>query len=129
VVFATNLSVRTGTHPGYGRVTVQFKNGQPASISIRPQVGTRFNQSPSGRPVMLAGRNGILVIVRGSDAHSAFSGLRDIKTRFPNLVEVRVLEDFEGQVSLGLGLSQTACYRASVLTNPTRLLIDIRSGE
>lgn len=120
---------RTGTHPGYDRLTVEFKNRQPGVTSIRPQTGTTFNQSPSGQPVKLAGRNGILVIVRGSDAHSAFSGLRDIKTRFPNLVEVRVLEDFEGQVSLGLGLSQTACYRASVLTNPTRLLIDIRSGE
>lgn len=121
-------AMRMGTHAGYDRVTFQFKNGQPASIAIRAQAGTTFNQSPSGQPARLAGRNGILVIIRGSDAHTAYNTSRDIKTRFHNLVEVRVLEDFEGQVSLGLGLSQTACYRASVLSSPTRLVIDIRSG-
>jgi hypothetical protein len=120
--------MRTGTHAGYDRVTVEFKNGQPASIAIRPQTGTTFNQSPSGQPSKLAGHNGILVIIRGSDAHTAYSSLRDIKTKFPNLAEMRMLEDFEGQVSLGLGLTQTACYRASVLANPTRLVIDVRSG-
>jgi hypothetical protein len=117
-------AIRTGSHPGYDRVVVELKNGQPGSISIRPQAGTTFNQSPSGQPMKLAGSNGILVIIRGADAHTAYSGLLDVKTKFRGLVEVRVLEDFEGQVSLGLGVTQTACYRASVLTNPVRLVID-----
>jgi hypothetical protein len=116
--------MRTGSHEDYDRVTVEFKNGQPGSISIRPQAGTTFNQSPSGQPEKLAGINGILVIIRGADAHTAYNGLRDIKTKFANLVEVRVLEDFEGQVALGLGLKQSACYRATVLANPVRLVID-----
>jgi hypothetical protein len=116
--------MRTGAHPGYDRLTVELKNGQPGSISIRPQAGTTFNQSPSGRPVKLVGSNGILVIIRGADAHTAYSGARDIKTKFASLAEVRVIEDFEGQVTLGLGLNESACYRASVLTNPVRLVID-----
>jgi hypothetical protein len=37
-----------------------------------------------------------------------------------------VLEDFEGQVSLGLGMSGQACYRASIITNPTRLVVDVQ---
>jgi hypothetical protein len=117
-------AIRTGSHAGYDRVTVEFSNGQPGSVTIRPQAGTTFTQSPSGQPVKLAGTNGILVIIRGSDAHTAYVGVRDIKTTFPGLVEVRVLEDFEGQVALGLGVSETACYRASVLTNPVRVVID-----
>jgi hypothetical protein len=53
--------------------------------------------------------------------------VRDIRTSYPSLAEVRVLEDFEGQVSLGLGVKQTACYRVSVLANPARLVIDVKS--
>lgn len=120
--------VRTGTHTRYDRLTVEFKNGQPGSITIRPQAGTTFNQSPSGQSVTLAGRNGILVVMRGADAHTVYGGLRDITTSYPGLVEVRLLEDFEGQVSLGLGVSQSACYRASMLADPVRLVIDIQVG-
>jgi hypothetical protein len=121
-------ALRAGSNAGYDRVTVQFNSGQPGSISIRPQAGTTFNQSPSGQAMKLAGLHGVLVIIRGADAHTAYSGTRDIKTSFPSLAEVRVLEDFEGQVSLGLGVTQTACYRAVVLANPTRLVIDVKSS-
>jgi hypothetical protein len=121
-------AIRTGSHAGYDRVTVEFKNGQPASVELRPQTGTTFHQAPSGKPDTLAGTNGVLVIVRGSDAHTAYAGLRDLKTKFPGLVEVRVIEDFEGQISLGLGVSGKACYRASFLANPVRLVIDIQNS-
>jgi hypothetical protein len=121
-------ALRTGPHTGYDRVVVEFKNGRPGSISIRPQAGTTFNQSPSGQAVKVAGRHGVLVIIRGADAHTAYSGPRDIKTSLPSLAEVRVIEDFEGQVALGLGVSQTACYRAFVLANPVRLVIDLKSS-
>jgi hypothetical protein len=120
-------ALRTGAHAGYDRIVVQFGNGLPGSITIRPQVGTTFNQSPSGQAITLAGRHGLLVIIRGADAHTAFSGARDLKTRYASLVETRVIEDFEGQVSLGLGLIQASCYRAVVLANPVRLVIDVRA--
>jgi hypothetical protein len=121
-------AIRTGPHAGYDRVTVEFKNGQPASVELRPQAGTTFHQAPSGQADTLAGTNGVLVIVRGSDAHTAYAGLRDIKTRFSGLVEVRVIEDFEGQVSLGLGVTGKACYRATFLANPVRLVIDVQNS-
>jgi hypothetical protein len=121
-------ALRTGSHTDYDRVVVEFKNGRPGSISIRPQAGTAFNQSPSGQAVKVAGRHGLLVIIRGADAHAAYAGPRDIKTSLPSLAELRVIEDFEGQVALGLGVSQSACYRAFVLADPVRLVIDLRAG-
>ena len=121
-------AIRTGSHAGYDRVTVEFKNGQPASVAIRPQAGTTFHQAPSGQADKLAGSKGILVIVRGSDAHTAYAGVRDIKTKVPGLAEVRVIEDFEGQMSLALGVTGTACYRASFLANPVRLVIDVENS-
>jgi len=120
--------LRTGTHPGYDRLTVQFQNGLPASIELRPQSGATFTNSPKGDQVTLMGKNGILVILHGADVHTSYSGSTDIKTGYATLVEVRRMEDFEGVVQLGLGVSGAACYRAFVLTNPARLVIDIQAS-
>jgi hypothetical protein len=126
VAFINDL--RTGTHPGYDRLTIQFQNGQPASIELRPQSGTSFTTSPKGEQVTLTGRNGILVIIHGADLHTGYSGSTDIKTGYATLVEVRQLEDFEGVVQLGLGISGATCYRAFILTNPSRLVIDVQAA-
>jgi hypothetical protein len=120
--------VQTAAHPGYDRLTIEFNNGQPTSIEIKPQSGTTFTLSPSGQSVTLAGQAGILVIIHGSDAHTAYSGPRDITNAYPALVEVRQLEDFEGVTQWGLGLAKPACYRAFMLTNPARLVIDVQAG-
>jgi hypothetical protein len=119
-------AVRTGSHAGYDRMTIQFSNGQPGSITLRPQATTSFLNSPRGDTVILSGRAGLQVVIRGADAHTSYSGPFDLKTRGPALVEVMRLEDFEGQVQWGLGLAKTACYRAFVLTGPTRLVIDVQ---
>jgi hypothetical protein len=125
-------ALRTGTHSGYDRVTVEW-NGSPApagptSIEVMVQSGTSFTRSPSGQAMTLAGKNGILVIIRNADLHTGYSGPTDIKTGYATLVEVRQVEDFEGVVQLGLGVSGAACYRAFLLATPDRLVIDIKSA-
>jgi hypothetical protein len=120
--------VRTGAHAGYDRLTVQFGNGQPSSIQLQPQAGTTFTSSPSGQSVTLAGQNGILVTIRGADAHTSYSGPRDIKTGDRVLVEVRIVQDFEGVVQLALGIAGPACYHVQILPNPVRLVIDIQTS-
>jgi hypothetical protein len=118
--------VQTGTHAGYDRLTIEFNNGQPANIDVTPQSGTTFTQGGSGQTVTLVGQSGILVSIHSADAHTAFSGQTDFLTGYSVMVEVRQVEDFEGYVQFGIGLSNTACYRAFILTNPVRLVIDIQ---
>jgi hypothetical protein len=120
-------AVRTGTHPGYDRLTIEFQNGPAGSVELQPQSGTRFTNSPKGDQVTVAGKNGILVVIHGSDLHTSYSGSRDIKTGYAVLVEVRQVEDFEGVVQLALGVSGATCYRAFTMTNPDRLVIDIQA--
>ena len=121
--------VRYGSHTGYDRVTIEFQNGQPSNIEIRPQTNTTFTRSPRGDNVKLLGKNGILVIIRGADAHTSYNKSRDFKTGYKTgLMELYQLEDNEGQVSWGLGFSTTPCYRTSVLPSPTRLVIDIMTS-
>jgi hypothetical protein len=65
--------------------------------------------------------------MKGTDEHTAYNGPIDFKTGYPVLLEARQVQDFEGTVQWGLGLSKTACYRAFFLTNPYRLVIDIQT--
>jgi hypothetical protein len=120
--------VQTGSHTGYDRLTIEFNNGQPATIDATPQSGTTFTQGGSGQQVTLKGNAGILVSIHVADAHTSYSGPTDFVTGYSVMVEVRQVEDFEGYVQYGIGLSNAACYRAFILTNPTRLVIDVQVG-
>lgn len=121
-------ALRTGTHSGYDRLTVEFKNGSPASFEVQPQASTTFTQSPSGQTVTVQGTSGILITIHGADLHTDYTGSLDIKTGYTGLVEVRRVQDFEGVVQLALGVSGTGCYRVLVLSNPDRLVIDIQTS-
>ncbi len=117
--------VRTGSHQGYDRVTITFSNGAPREYELKKTNSATFTQSPSGRAVVLPGSAGLLVIIRGADQHTSYSGPTDFKTGYKELLEARQVEDFEGVVQWGFGLSTSACHRAFLLTNPDRLVIDI----
>jgi len=128
VAFVSDL--RSGTHAGYDRLTIDFSNGGPSgAVELKPQSGTTFTQSPSGMSVTTKGRSGILVVIHGADLHSAYNGSVDIVTGYATLVEVKRVEDFEGVVQLGLGVNGTGCYRAFWLSNPDRLVIDVEAGN
>ena len=122
-------AVRTGTHTGYDRITFEFKNGRTGSITITPQANTKFVRGAKGDTVTLAGTSGLLIKITGADNHTAFSGSTDIKTaNYPGILEVREVGDYEGTVQWGVGLSSSACYHATILSNPTRLVIDIQTS-
>ena len=119
-------ALRAGSHPGFDRFVVEFSNGAPATITIKPQSNATFVNSPRGDSVVLAGSAGLHVVVQSADLHTAYSGPTDLKPSGTSLVEVRRTEDFEGYVGFGLGLAQSSCYRASMLTSPARLVIDVQ---
>jgi hypothetical protein len=122
-------ALRPGAHePGYDRLTIEFSNGEPATIQVQPQRGTAFTKSPSGQAVTLRGTNGILVTIHGADAHTSYSGSRDLITGYRGLVEVEVIQDFEGVVQLALGVSGPVCYSAHWLANPGRLVVDVAAS-
>jgi len=94
-------------------VTIFVNLVRAGRVEIRPQAGTKFTQSPSDVPITLAGREGILVTIRGLDPHTQFVGRSDIFSDGPNLVEVRKVQDFEGVVQVALGINGPACYSAA----------------
>jgi len=120
--------VRTGTHTGYDRITIEFQNGSPSKVDLSTQSNPHFTQGASGQPVILRGNAGILVTITTADEHTAYGGPTDFKTNYTVLVEARQVQDFEGTVQWGLGLSKAACYRAFFIANPVRLVIDVQNS-
>jgi len=120
--------LRTGTHAGYDRLTIEFKNGVPTSVDAKPQASTTFTTDPKGEMLTLQGSSGILITIHGADLHTYYAGPLDIKTGYAGLMEVSRVQDFEGVVQLGLGVSGSGCYRLFYLTNPDRLVIDIQTS-
>jgi len=124
-------TARTGSHDGYDRFVIQFANGFPTEfVELTPRDGTSFNETSSGQTIKLKGSNGILVRIHGADMHTSYSGKTDWVTGYATLAEVRVLEDFEGVINIGLGVNGNgpACYRAFYQTNPNVLVIDVQTA-
>jgi hypothetical protein len=121
-------AVRTGTHAGYDRITIEFQNGLPGDIQIATQNNATFTQNASGRQIVLQGSAGLLITMDGADEHTHYSGPVDFKTNYPVLLETQQVQDFEGFVQWGVGLSRGACYRAFLLESPLRLVIDFSTS-
>jgi hypothetical protein len=119
-------AVRVGSHAGYDQVTIQFSTAEPSYVQIDTQSSAKFTGAPSGQPITLAGQDGILVTIRGTDGHTQYTGPIDFKTNYVVLVELRQVQDFEGTVQWALGLSHPGCFAYTFLTNPTRLVIYIQ---
>ncbi|MGH3152606.1 MAG: AMIN-like domain-containing (lipo)protein [Streptosporangiaceae bacterium] len=121
-------AVRTAAHPecGYDRLALDLTGAMP-SYTIR-QV-THVTADPSGKPVTLPGHSYLLITLRPAQGHAA-SGTPTI-VRFPQSLGYPVLRsyalvgDFEGALTLAIGLDHTPSIRVGEL--PGRWYIDVRT--
>ena len=128
---AVNVTaVRPGQDNGYDRFVLQFDSSAVIpTYTVKRQTTATFKADASGQPVTLDGNYGILVHVTPSTEHDTYTGPTDFKhPDFAVLKEARLVGDFEGSVSWGLGLSRAACMRAFTLQDPARLVIDFTTG-
>ena len=124
---ANLTGVRLGEQIGYDRFVLQFDNRVP-TYTARRQAKPIFKSSGSAQSVTLNGAAGVLVQIHSATA-ATYGGSKDIThSDFSVLVEARVVDDFEGYLSWGLGLSKAACMRTFTLSNPPRLVIDFKTA-
>ena len=128
------VGVRVGTHDGYDRVVFEFTSrGAPTKDRATFEIGRTtppYFEDPSGRPLTIAGDPVLAITFHGATIQTlasgaAYSGSRDFKPRYPVLSELKSRGDFEAVSSWLAGLTRTACVKAQVLTNPTRLVLDL----
>jgi hypothetical protein len=120
-------AARVGAQTGFDRFVLQF-DGKVPDYTVKRQPQPVFTQDPSGQKVTLSGSAGVLVTVRTSTQASNFTGPTDFPhADFPVLKEARLVGDFEGTDSWGIGLSAAACMRTFTLTEPARLVVDFQT--
>jgi len=122
--------VRTAHHPGFDRVVFDFQGQLPGAESVR--YVDRVVADGSGEPVTVAGRAFLLVRFEEAQAHTD-TGSPTLARRpalAPGLTTIRDIAlagDYEGYVTVAIGVSDRAAFRVIELNNPARVVVDIRS--
>ncbi len=124
----TLVGIRAAHHPGFDRVVFDFAGGVPATVRTR-YVETLLADG-SGRPVRIAGRAVLRVRFEPAKAHDA-SGATVSRRRvfaLPNVMTVVRAGDFESVTTYGIGLAKRTRVSVSTLTDPSRVVVDVRAG-
>jgi hypothetical protein len=131
------VAARAAGHPelGVDRFVLEFaNNGATPAFTVLWQYGTTFS-STGETNYTLAGTSGLGVYVHGASAGwpiddntPKYTGPTNIKPGdTTKLREAQYIEDFEANLAWGLGTDgATNCFRAYRLTNPPRLVVDIK---
>jgi hypothetical protein len=125
----TLREVRAADQSDFDRVVFEFKG------NVVPGYRVEYATSPimdeAGRVVKLAGKASLRVDLNPAWAHSNETGAPSVKERekrlnLKKLIEFKQVEDFEGVVTYALGLRKRAPFRVTEMSNPARLVIDIK---
>jgi hypothetical protein len=122
-------NVRVGAHATYDRIVLDFSG--PAPTVPFAQVVPELTYDGSGKPVDLDGTFFYQVVTRPGAAHDdngspTYTGSRKFTTpQLSNVQAFAITGDFEGQLTVGLGYRRATWQSVTVLTNPTRVVIDI----
>ena len=120
--------IRTGVHPAFDRVVLDFSGP-------RPQVSSRFVdeliQDGSGDIEWLTGAAFAEVQATPAQAHddqgnASLPGPRKFRTRnLTNVMALAVSGDYEAVLSVGVGMRKQTWVKVFTLDAPTRVVIDV----
>lgn len=128
-VHPTLVAIRTSHHPGFDRVVFAFQGGTPTHV--RAAYVDRLVGDASGLPVRIAGRAILQVHIKPAQAHTdagAVTAPGRTSYLLPNVMTTVRSGDFEGVVGYGLGLAARTPFHVFTLSNPGRVVVDVRAG-
>jgi hypothetical protein len=116
--------LRTGQHEGYSRLVIDLSSsGVPAW-----SVGYSEPTGPGGGPVDIQGEAFLRVVVETAAEPGGQSQINITSSPGP-IVQVRTTGFFEGQEEVLVGIRDgEQPFRAFALTDPGRIVIDVREG-
>lgn len=127
---AVLTGIRSARHDGFDRVVFDFAGPLPAADTAR--YVDQVTADGSGQPVMVAGRASLLVRFEQAQAHTD-TGSPTIAPRvspaLPVVSEIVSAGDYEGYVTIALGLTAKVPFRVFELANPSRVVVDVRSAS
>jgi hypothetical protein len=117
--------IRFAGHPqdGYDRIVFDLQGGLPGYTA---RYVSQVRADGSDKPVPVPGNRFLLVVLNPAQAHTesgavTVTGIHDVG--LPMLKAYAIAGDFEGHVSIALGLNATAGYRVGEL--PGRIYVDV----
>jgi hypothetical protein len=124
----TLREVRAGRNEGFDRVVFQFDGDQVPGYHLE-YIDKPVIKCGSGDPTELAGQGWLQVRLQPAQAHAdgkATVTERERKPKLPVIEELEMTCDFEGEATWVLGVKKPNTYRVLELTEPTRLVVDVR---
>ena len=125
----TLSEVRVGSHRGYDRLVLEFREGLPG-YEIR-YAEESLEQCGSGRPVRVTAPEALSIRLSPAAAHDERGGTLSTRALQPGhdvLRSGRVICDFEGVVEWVVEAGRQAPFRVLELQDPARLVVDLRTG-
>ncbi|WP_181770771.1 AMIN-like domain-containing (lipo)protein [Amycolatopsis pittospori] len=128
-VIPTMTNIRTGQNPGFDRIVLDLTAG-PAP-AVRYDLVDELIADGSGEIVWLTGEYFIAVAATPAAAHDSagnptYPGPQKFRTRnLRNVMAVAVTGDYEGVLSIGLGVRSRTPVTVFTLTSPNRVVIDV----
>jgi hypothetical protein len=125
-------TVHAGREPGFDRVVFEFSGAglpgyqvQYATVPIRA--------CGSGAPVSLPGADHLVVRFEPAQAHDTLGRItsadRALAPRLPQVLALKLVCDFEGQVEWAIGLAARRPFRVLEDSQPPRVIVDVRHRE
>lgn len=125
----TLVEIRAAHQPGYDRIVFEFSGGLPDVTRARWVDSLRLD--PSDKPAKVQGNAFLKVRFRQALAHDAGGPtVSPLRRAFdlPNIAHVVMLGDYEGEVSIGIGLMERTKIRKTYrLSEPDRFVMDVNA--
>ncbi len=124
----TLRSVREARNEGFDRVVFEFAGTQVPGYHLE-YVDKPVHHCASGNEIPVAGQGVLQVRLTPAQAHEGGQvtvAERERKPALTVLQELKLICDFEGEVTWVLGNSSPKKYRVMELREPTRLVVDVQ---
>ena len=129
---ATLGNIRISKAADYDRIVFEYGGTITPTVTVE-SVSPPFTQDPSGQPLTLAGSAFLRLKFEGTAPMSgvgfdgpALGSPIDPGAGYAILSELAQQGDYEGVQTWLVGLSQPTCVRVTLLTSPTRLVVDLQ---
>jgi len=122
-------NIRTGVHPSFDRIVLDFSGPRPQVYSSR--FVDELVRDGSGDVEWLTGAAFVEVVLTPAQAHDDAGQLTypqpwKFRTRnLSNAMAVAITGDFEATLTIGVGMRKQTWVKAFTLTGPTRVVIDV----
>jgi hypothetical protein len=118
--------VRAAKQDGFDRVVFEFADGVPSFSVGYPtsplyDIGTQARLKISGGAVLEVSMH-----FNYGEHTDIYQGFPKGKLDLPALLEIKNIDFSEGVMAFALGLRERRAFRVSTLSNPARLVVDVR---